>query len=134
MLEPQQDLVGAGWIERPALDDVELVVGEVDLDQLHPHDAIDAAPHHEVNGVVARLVGGSPRPADQTIGQTDAVGLPVVSWQHEIEPALHREVVIILQPQRRIRGVDIAAQESKCGRRTDRACRRRSRVLRRYHP
>jgi hypothetical protein len=69
MGEAQQDLIGSGRRSDGNRADIDhLVVDGVDLPQLHTHNAVLGLAHHQLDLVVAKLIGRCPWASDQTVG------------------------------------------------------------------
>ena len=77
--------------------------GEIDLPQLHFHDAIGATNQPQLDHLIAGLSRGA-------IGQPDAIFVAILRRQYEIEQATDREARIVLQAQSGIRGIGVGVE------------------------
>ena len=108
--QPQQDLIGTGRrTEHDPADVDDLIVDPIDLAQLHAHDPVDALAHHQLDAVVAQLIGRRAGAADEPVQQPDAVDLSRAVRLDQVEQALDSEIVVVLQARDQVGGIDVGS-------------------------
>src|SRR5436190_217266 len=108
MREAQHDLVIIGTRNEDEARYIGDRVGrKVELPHLHAHHTIGPLAHKQLYVVVAKLVGWSPRPTDQPVRETDAVGLAAVSRKGKVKPARHDKVHVLLEAGAGVTGTNV---------------------------